>query len=147
MATKSKSNKPAPVAVEAPGVLGNMAQALAAPAAPVLTGVRAAAAKVLAANPQAINGLGVALAGVSANIASKGTGTGQYPATVLASSYTLGAKLQGGNVPTRAPHDVAAVHALQSITGAQFTGAQIVAAGVPWHTTREYLKRGYVVAA
>ncbi len=128
--------------------VGNPFAALAAPAAPApLTGVRAAAAKILASLPVgAVNSVGVALQAVAPSIAAKGQKC-TWPVTVApGTSYMLGAKLTiPGQTPCKGKHDVPCSLSVQAL-GATFTAAQAQAAGIPWHSMAAYLKRGYVLA-
>ena len=145
MATKAKSPT-TPVAAPVAAPANPFAGLLVAPVAPGLSGVRALAAKVLAANPAGINSVGVALAALPPSLAAKGTACA-WPVQVAATTYQLGAKLSlPGITPARAVHDVQCSLLVQSL-GGTFTAAQAQAAGVPWHSMAAYLKRGWVVTA
>jgi len=135
-------------AAPAPAATNPFAALVAAPTAATVTGVKAQAAKVLATlAPNAVNSVGVPVASLAPSLAAKGTNNPAYPANVLAHTYTLGTKLQGGACPATSPHNIAAVHMVQRVLATPATATALHTAGVPWHSLAAYLKRGWVVKA
>ena len=118
----------------------------AAPAAAAPKGCKARAAVVLAAAaPSAANTVGVALVALPPSLVLKAANPA-YPAQVAAATYALGAKLQGGACPARGTHDRAVVALLHSLAWPA-AGTALHTAGVPYHSTAAYIKRGWLVAA
>ena len=95
------------------------------------------------------NSVGAGIVDVAPSIAAKGLGKGAaYPVAVANATYTLGSKLQAGGMPAKGNHDVACVLAVQAaMQQGPVTGAGLYDVGVPWHSMRAYLQRGWVVLA
>ena len=95
------------------------------------------------------NSVGAGITAVAPSIAAKGLGKGAaYPVAVANATYTLGTKLQAGNMPAKGQHDIACVLAVQAaMQQGPVNGAGLYDVGVPWHSMRAYLQRGWVVLA